>query len=182
MIQYIGCTKLEHFYLLFWQALNPGRAAEELKLISPRIEAVTDSNQYETLVDVINSVATPPPPKISLLRDPVLGATGSALEDTNEDILQAKEMLRAVYVEFNARREEVGSPVVDGLHPFTIAYLQQLCIRMVRNIIFGSHIHTCTVVWMWSSWTRAACHWFYVLGVWCHLSLIFLGGNIPVLL
>lgn len=61
---------------------------------------------------MINSVATPPPPRISLLRDTVLGATGSALEDTNEDILQAKDMLRAVYVEFNARRAEVRSHLV----------------------------------------------------------------------
>ncbi|GMH33483.1 hypothetical protein BSKO_01317 [Bryopsis sp. KO-2023] len=92
--------------LVMGQVLNPGRAAEELKLQSPMIEAVTESAQYDMLVDVVHSVATPPLPKIKLLFDTILGATGSAIEDTNEDILQAKDMLRAVYVEFNARRQE----------------------------------------------------------------------------
>lgn len=43
------------------------------------IEAVTDSEQFEMLVDVINSVATPQPPEIKLVRDTILGPTGHAL-------------------------------------------------------------------------------------------------------
>lgn len=89
------------------QALNPGRAAEELKLKSPHIEATTESGQFEILVDVINSVATPPLPHISLLKDRILGASISALEDANEEIQEAKRMLRAEYVDFNAKRQEV---------------------------------------------------------------------------
>lgn len=37
---------------------------------------MTDSEQFEMLVDVINSLATPAPPEIKLVRDTILGPTG----------------------------------------------------------------------------------------------------------
>lgn len=88
------------------QARNPGRAAEELKIHSSMIEAKTDSEQFEMLVDVINSVATPPPPDIKLKTDSILGPTGSALEDTSKEISDAKEMLKDAYRGFNNLRNE----------------------------------------------------------------------------
>lgn len=87
--------------------MHPGRAAEELKIRSSLIEAMTNSDHFELLIDVIQSVATSPLPTFKLEMDTVLGPTGTALEDTSLEILEAKKTLEVSYKEFNSLRQQV---------------------------------------------------------------------------
>ena len=88
------------------QALFPGRPAQDLKLRSPVILAQTEREQFDIVVDVIN-MAMHPLPDIKLVRDTVLGPTGSCLEDTNDDIIEAKSALKSAYTHFDGLRQQV---------------------------------------------------------------------------
>eukprot|EP00803_Ostreobium_quekettii_P004304 evm.model.scf_1699.1 EVM.evm.TU.scf_1699.1 scf_1699:12197-31250(-) len=91
--------------LVTGQALFPDRPAEDLELVSPEIVAQTEREQFEIIVDVINT-AMHPLPTIKCVKDTVLGPTGSTVEDANLDIIEAKSELKSLYVKFNALRQE----------------------------------------------------------------------------
>eukprot|EP00210_Caulerpa_lentillifera_P001979 g1897.t1 len=121
------------------QARNPGRAAEELKIHSSMIEATTNSEQFEMLVDVINSVATPSTPDIKLMNDNVLGPTGSALEDTSREISDAKEMLKDAYREFNDLRNEAYQirVLASTDHSSKLVLTRNKAEEFLQGIVFG---------------------------------------------
>lgn len=90
------------------QALFPGRPAQDLKLKSPVILAQTEREQFDIVIDVIN-MAMHPLPDIKLVRDTVLAPTGSCIEDTNDDVMEAKSALKSKYTELNGLRQQVGA-------------------------------------------------------------------------